>query len=243
MTPRTARWLVPLAVAAAAGCGVPPSPPPAPTEPVAVVPAVVAPADPDLVKPPPEPAKPADPPVTLPADLGGKAVEKALALPAPLPPDLPSATKPKAYTSAIERGELPLPGVPLRPLAPTPPPVVASKPAPPRERVLLDPSVGELPTGKLTDRPLVKAPSPTNPGAADVPGKAQQQPDRASLADPTADLNAGRIIQTPLPLATADLPFLRLTIPDPFELIEHLKGKLGKDAEFGTKPVEVTPGK
>ncbi len=235
MPRRLTCWLLPLAVGVA-GCGSQPVPT-QPHEPVAVTPALVTPADPPPTKPTPDPTRPADPPVTLPADLGGQAVEKALAKPDALQVDPPTA-KPKAYSSRLDRGEVPLPTPPLRPFAPSPPVIASAKPTPPRERPLLDRTPPELPQGKLADRPLAKAPSPPNPGAADVPGRSPQQPDRVSLDDPTADLTAGRVIQTPLPLATAELPFLRLTIPDPFEFIEHLKGKLGRDGELGTKPVD-----
>lgn len=227
-------WLIPLAAVGLVGCGTPPNPPTPPTDPVAVTPGIVTPADPPATKPTPDPTKPADPPITLPSDLGGQMVEKALATPAALPTDPPA--KPRAYASTFDRSEVPLPGVAFRPFTSTPPAVTSAKPTPPREKTQLDRTPPELPGGKLSDRPLVKADSPSNPGAADVPGRTPQQPDRVSLADPTADLTAGRVIQTALPLAVFDLPFLQLIIPDPFEFVAHLRGKLGRDGELGTKP-------
>lgn len=238
MSRRVLRWLVPLAVVGLVGCGTPPAPPTQTGEPVAVTPGIVTPDDPPPTKPTADPTKPADPPVTLPADQGGQAVEKAMASPGPLPTD-PPAAKPKAYSSKLDRGDMPLPGVGFRPFASTSPAVTASKPTPPRERPLLDRTPPVLPQGKSVDRPRVKAPSPPNPGAADVPGKTPQQPDRASLIDPTADLTAGRVIQTTLPLNRVELPFLQLFIPNPFEYVEHLKGKPGREGELGTKPVDV----
>jgi hypothetical protein len=187
---------------------------------------------------PTTPAKPAEPPVTLPADTGGKAVAKALVLPTPLPAETPAATKPKPHASALDRGELPLPPVAMKPFGPTEPKGNTVKPSPPAERYLPDPAVASLPEGRATERPKAKAPAPPNAGAADVPLNAWRQGDRAPLEDPTSDLSAGRVIETPLPTTTTPLPFLRAFIPNPFEYAEQLKGKLGKETELGTAPIK-----
>jgi len=62
--------------------------------------------------------------------------------------------------------------------------------------------------------------------------------ERASLDDPTADLSAVRVIETPLPVPAIQLPFLRTFIPNPFELAEQLKGKLGRETELGAGPIK-----
>jgi hypothetical protein len=230
--PRRMLWLLPLVV----GCNGQPSPPPADAEPVTVAPVLVAPppADPPAPKPEPQPpAKPADPAPSLPADAGGKAVAKALVQPPPLPADPPTATKPKKYSSPLDRGELPLPVV-------KPQSFNASRPSPPPDRGIPDTGMPLLPEGKGSVRPRLKADAPPNPGAADVPMNAWKQPhgERAPLNDPTVDLSAGGVIETKLPTPAMTLPFLRVSIPDPFEWAEHLKGKLGKDTELGTGPIK-----
>ena len=225
--------LLPLVVLA--GCGAPSAPP---------QPAATATAEQPTLALPEQPApKPAPPVVAAPTDLGGKAVEAALRTPAALPTDAKPPTAPKPRASAFDTGDLPTPRLPLTPPAsaalpkakpglPTPPPERAAPDVPP-------PLVGVT----LKDRPLLKADGPRNPLAVDVPMTAWLRPDRASVDDPTVDLSAARIIATPLPLPTDPLPFLKLTIPDPFEFKEQLKGKVGRDAEFATTPVVVTPEK
>lgn len=243
------RWLPPLVAAGAVGCGG--SPPP--SDPATLAPVIVAPgSESSEIKStsaaqtptqPTIPARPAEPPVTLPADTGGKAVAKALVLPPPLPTESANNSKPKPHTSALDRGELPLPPVAMKPFGPTEPKGNSVKPSPPVERHLPDPAVTNLPEGRAADRPLAKAPSPPNSGAADVPVNAWRQGERAPLEDPTADLSAGRVIDTPLPVSSGALPFLRLSIPNPFEFAEQLKGKLGKETELGIQPVPELPAK
>lgn len=251
MTTRNSlRWLAPVFTAGVVGCGGSP-----PTEPAQLAPVIVAPGTDDLrpteptpVQTPPtptpaQPAKPAESPVTRPADTGGKAVGKVLLLPPPLPVDAPAAIKSKPHTSALDRGDLPLPPVTMKPFSPIEPKGNPVKPSPPADRSLPDTAGTILPDGQALTRPLVKAPAPPNAGAADVPLNAWRQGDRAPLADPTADLSAGRVIETTLPTKAGQLPFLRNSIPKPFEFAEHLTGKLGKDTELGTQPVPPLPAK
>ena len=164
----------------------------------------------------------------------------------PAAPDLPTAKAPRPRTSDLDRGELPLPKVSVTPVPPPPPKGKPAQPSPPAEK----PPVGlgdaaALPTGAfpLPDRPLLKATGPANPGAADVPALARQLPDRAPVEDPTVELSAKGVIQTPLPHPAFALPYLREVIPNPFEFVEQLKGKLGKDTELGTAPAVVNPEK
>ncbi len=238
------RWLVPVVAAGAVGCGGSP-----PTESATLAPVISAPPVTDDLGPrptvvaqtptqPTQPTKPADPPVSVPSDTGGRLVAKAMFVPPALPVEPPAVTKPKAYSSALDRGELPLPAVTMKPFGPTDPKASAAKPTPPAERHLPDSTVATLPEGRTTDRPLAKAPAPPNAGAADVPQNGWRQGDRASVEDPTTDLSAGRVIDTPLPTTMAPLPFLRTFIPNPFEFSEQLKGKLGKETELGAGPIK-----
>lgn len=236
ITSRHFIWLVVGATGVVIGCGGSPPPP----EPETAVPVIVAPTAADDTKPTTQatqPAKPTDPPVTLPNDSGGKAVARALVVPPPLPLDRPTDTKPTPYSSPHDHGEIPFPPVSLRPFGPSPAPTAgAVKPSPPAERHLPDTSIATMPEGRQRDLPPLKATTSSNPRAADVSMQAWKQHDRPPLDDPTADLSGMRVIDTPLPLTRGQLPFLRVSIPDPFELVEHLKGKLGKDTELGVGP-------
>ena len=52
------------------------------------------------------------------------------------------------------------------------------------------------------------------------------------------------MIATKFPIPAEPLPFVRFTIPDPFENAGQLmKGKLGRDTEFGLVPMVVGPEK
>jgi hypothetical protein len=226
-----------------AGCGSPsstevaapiPSPTPPPTVAVASLP-----AKPTV----PEPVPVALKPLEMPTDLGGRTVTHVL-LPGSPSNDtfLTSATQ-KPRVSPLDSGELPLPEVPLKmPALPLP----ESKPvqlSPPKEVAPRDlgTNVPKFLPIQVNPRPLVKAPSVPNPGAGDVPSTARQLPDRASLEDPSAELSNAKVIVTPFPIPMDALPFFRITIPDPFEFAEQLKGKLPRVQEFGTAPATVNP--
>jgi hypothetical protein len=230
---------------ALAGCGGPTDAPVATNSPVPPVAPAAPPPAPELPFAQPPAAKPPDP-LPLPTDAGGVAVGKALMPAVPGSPEPPTAKAPRPRVTDFDRGELSLPRV----VGPLPPPPAARgkplTPSPPAEhppRSLGDAAAVGADAFPLPDRPLVRAAGPANPGAADVPALARQLPDRASVEDPTVDLSAQGVIRTPLPLPAASLPFLREVIPNPFELAEQLKGKLGRDAEFGTAPVAVPPEK
>jgi len=203
-----------------------------------------------VVEPTPQPAvQPlaASPAATFafPDDVGGKKVAATLAPSLPPAPIAAPTTKPKARSSEIDRGELPMPkvsaAVPTTPL----PKAKLPRPSPPTERVpvelgsaaALDPSREKLP-----ERPGVRAVA-ANPGAVDVPRLANPLPDRASLDDPTTEIAAARVIVTALPLPFNPAWFVRFGIPDPFEFVEHLRGKTGAVGELGTAPVNVPPMK
>ena len=216
------------------------------------LPAAEVPKDGPAPQPVPQPPvagqpapKPVEPPTT-PSDLAGKVVQKALMPSVSGSPELPAVKAARPRATDFDRGELPLPKVVVKP---TPTPLPKGKPAlpsPPIERAPV--GVGNaaaVPVGAFPqqDRPLLKAAGPVTPGATDVPAMARQLPDRAPVDDPTVELSAKGVIVTPFPLPASVLPYLREVIPNPFEFAEHLKGKLGKEAEFGTAPAVVNPAK
>jgi hypothetical protein len=75
----------------------------------------------------------------------------------------------------------------------------------------------------------------------DLAPLARPVPDRAALDDPTAEpANAAIVTHTP----TVSLPqagFLRVSLPDPFELAEQVKPKVAPAAEPSAGPVPVNP--
>jgi len=222
------------------GCGKESDAPATPVLPVAELP-----KDAPALKVVPVP-KPLVPPV-LPSDFAGRTVTKALMPSVPASPEPPTRKVARPRVSPVDRGEPPLPTVGAEALPPSPKPT--GKPprlSPPPDgapRALGDAAAVGVAAFPLPERPLLKGNSTANPGATDVPAMARQLPDRASVEDPTVAATARGIIETPLPLPAVELPYLKETIPNPFEFAEQLKGKLGKETEFGTGPVVVNPGK
>jgi hypothetical protein len=209
-------------------------------------PGVTAAALPQPPQPPAQPPKPPEPPpeFKFAPDIGGKAVASAVA---------PNLTKPLA----VERAPVvPKPrAVPDRVLNPdaaervafVPPPLMppkppSAKPANPAERVPLDLGAGaDAPPAK----PVLPVVAIETPRARDVnllpppPVLGRQFAERASLDDPTVETgNAAAVTNTvPVPLALS--PFLKLGIPDPFELLEQVKPKVPAPAEPAALPVPV----
>lgn len=228
---------------ALAGCGRPaPTPATLAEQPTIAVPIPIEPES----KPKSEPVKPELKPVELPSDFGGLAVAKALRLPAPLPPDgVAMAKGPKPRLSDFDKGELPLPGIKLRPFSSSVPNAKPPMPSAPTETVPANLGGGSASNPlnfQFAERPRVKAPSPMSGTAADIPAQARPSPMAPNFDDPTAGLVAQKIIQTPFPKPNLMLPFSKVSIPDPFEFLEHLKGPLGRDPnELARDPVKVNP--
>ncbi len=252
MTPRRLSLLTLLA----AGCGQTPAPPAPTPVPVVVVtpgPAAVTPAPLPAPAPTPKPAAsvPAPEPYRLPTDGGGQAVTAALR-PNPLPvaaTTIRTGPTPRAVSvEALGAATGPV-KVSLRPTPVIPPPVGRAgslKPAAPPERAPADLGVGaiDLTSFTMTARvtPPWRQPPPADPLALPpVPLTTTPKPERASTADPTADLAAMRVVFTPLFPVVLSRAAARFDLPDPFEFLGHLRGPVGSTAELGTKPVVVTP--
>lgn len=240
-----------LAALAFAGCSQQPPAAPSP-EPGAVV---VAPVVVDAPAPKPETqpvaAQPA-PPVAEPPtfkfapDLTGRAVSKAVAPGAPLKPQTErfgAEPKPRA--------------VPAKYLDPDPtaravhalPPVLPARPAPvkpvaPAERVPLTLGAGAdaLPVALV----LPVAPVVTE-RARDVnvpppaPVLARQNTERVPFDDPTSEVGNAVVVANAVPVPLGVSGFLKITVPDPFELAEQVKPSVPPAAEPSPKPVEVNP--
>jgi hypothetical protein len=208
-----------------------------PGAPVAALP------QPPVPQPPPKPPEP-PPEFKFAPDLGGKAVARAVApnLAKPLALDrAPAAPKPRAVPERVlnpeanERTAFVPP-----PLMPPKPP--ATKPANPAERVPFDLGIG-------ADAPPAKPVLPTvaieTPRARDAnlpppaPTLGRQFTERASLEDPTSETGNAAAVSNTVPVALALSPFLKLGIPDPFELLEQVKPKVPPTAEPSALPVPV----
>jgi hypothetical protein len=179
--------------------------------------------------------RPAAPPFRFAGDRGGKQVELALAPAAPAVPP-PAVTGPRPRAAAAERTEfaLPTPTVAAAPLPVSP--RRAARPSPPPERVPAATTV--ILVVRLPEGPLV---ADRKPAAAGLPPLARPVPDRVSVEDPTADLSTARIVHTVLPVPRLAVPFLRLMLPDPFELAGQIR--LPPMPELATAPVTVPPAR
>jgi hypothetical protein len=234
-----------LAALVAAGCGQP-SPPPAASPEVVVAPQPAAPPTPPAPAVPPKAQPPAPPPAfQFPTDTAGQALPKIVTPQAPaLPPTERAGLAPVTRTPPARVTD-PAPPVKVRyappPLLPTK--AVGLKPAAPAERVPLDfgfatAAVSGRPTLPVAAGVTQKAPDVTRPPGLPL---GRQVPDRASLDDPTAEpANAAVVGRSSAP-ALPPAGFLKVTLPDPFELAGQVKPMVAPTAEPGLAPVAVSP--
>jgi hypothetical protein len=127
----------------------------------------------------------------------------------------------------LEKMEPPLPpnmaDVPRLPLEPLSPPLRPRllPEEPPLYRVRLEaagPQRLGLPAGIL-----VRVPSPDVDRPVPLPVLAQESPDRAPLDDPTGEASVALALEALIPQRVNPAPFLRLTLPDPFEHSEVVR--------------------
>lgn len=195
-----------------------------------------------------KPPEPPQPPTAFeyPADLGGKAVAKAVtpAMPAFTPTEkFAFVPKPRAVPARVIDPD------PVSKATYVPPPVLSPrpgnvKPTAPPERVPVELGLGA---------DVVPA-KPTFPVAAGITERAQDvkvpprlpilgRPpiDRVSLEDPTTEYGHAAIAAPRVKVAVGLSAFLKVTLPDPFELAAQVKPKVPPTAEPGLAPVVVDP--
>jgi hypothetical protein len=165
----------------------------------------------------------------FPDDQGGKLLAKLLVPPEkPVPPPAVSSG-PRQFPglSSLEQ-----PAATLTPPPAAPPQFPLAKPAhgfrpdPPAEETPLlgyrgtpaGPHDQYLPAGEL-----VRLPSPDVNRPAALPPLAQPVLDRASLDDPTSAASLDAALAAPVPQRSTPAPFLRLSLPDPFEHRQTVK--------------------
>jgi hypothetical protein len=152
---------------------------------------------------------------------GGRQLADLLTPSEKVPVADPSRPRRLPFPPAVEKRDLPLPpndaGLPRLPLGPlsrpTRPRLLPEEP--PLTRALFEPAIPQrldLPAGIL-----VRLPSPDVNQPVPLPVLAQEVPDRASLEDPTGEASVALALAARMPERTNPAPFLRLTLPDPFE--------------------------
>ena len=114
----------------------------------------------------------------------------------------------------------------------------------PTERVPLDLGFG---ASAVPAKPLL----PETPGITlkardvnlppDLPAFGRQLPDRASLDDPTAESGNAAIVSRSPTFILGVAAFLKVALPDPFELAEQVKGLIPAKAEPSAAPIPVNP--
>jgi hypothetical protein len=201
----------------------------------------------DAAVPQPPPPKPPETPTAFeyPADLGGKAVAKAVA------PDRPALTADRAAPAPKLRV---LPAKFRDPDATTKvsyalPPIPHAKPAvvrlvAPPERVPVDlgrgfDAIPSRPTFPVAAGITERAPDVKIPPA--MPTLGRPLAERVGLDDPTSELANAGIVAPPVKVAVAQSPFLKVSLPDPFELGTQVKPTVPPAAEPGLAPVVVDP--
>jgi hypothetical protein len=200
-------------------------------------------------QPPPPPKQPEPPPptFTFPADLGGQVVAKAVApdVSRPLPAArFATVPRPRAIPAKFrEPGLLPRAASALPPLLTTKT-RAASKPADPPEQ--LPPTLGAGADAPPA-RPVLPVAKVETPRARDVnlppPAPALGRPasDRVPLDDPTSELGNATVVATPPAISPPPSGFLKVAVPDPFELGAQVKPKVPPTAEPSAAPVVVNP--
>lgn len=73
------------------------------------------------------------------------------------------------------------------------------------------------PTPPLPDNGRIRVPSPDVHRPIPLPILARPVPDRASLDDPTLDASTAAALAAPIPPRTSKAPFLKQTLPDPYD--------------------------
>ena len=95
------------------------------------------------------------------------------------------------------------------------------------------PALPSLPDGGRVRIPSVDANQPIS-----LPILAQPVSDRAPLDDPTADASATAALAAPIPSRTTKAPFLKRTLPDPYD---HRRSRTTAAPEEQTEPPLGTP--
>ena len=197
--------------------------------------------------PQPQPKPPEPPPAfTFPTDTSGQAVAKVVT---PQPPAAPTLDRfGQTATSRTPPARVVNPEA-IGKVTYIPPAITSGKPAglrpaAPAERLPLTLGVGAegvpaKPTMPETPGITTKAKDVNIP--PELPPLARPLPDRASLDDPTAEPGNAVIVNRSERVPLIRSGFLRVALPDPFELADQVKPRVAPAAEPGVFPVPVNP--
>ncbi len=173
----------------------------------------------------------------FPDDAGGRLLAKMLP---PREPDnlrLPRPGVPRPVSASIRMNPPDLPLPPSQSAMPRLP--APARTTPLRPRLVLEESLGGwtealvLPQQQsLPDAGRVRVPSEDVNQPISLPIVNQPVPDRASLDDPTTDASTAAALAAPMPMRTTPAPFLKQSLPDPYD---HRRGDaptLAESREF-----------
>lgn len=198
--------------------------------------------------PPPAPAQPPAPPPTFvfAPDLTGQALPRVVA--PPVPAKLPderfgAAPKPRPVPAKyLEPESAPRASYAPPPLLPAKP--GATTPTAPPEKVPFSFGTG---ADDLPAKPVLPVAAVVTERARDVnlppPAPALGRPlaDRVPLDDPTGEVGNAVVVAGTVPVPLGVSGFLKVVVPDPFELGTQVKPSVPPAAEPAVVPVEVSP--
>ena len=175
----------------------------------------------------------------FPDDAGGRLLAKMLPPRAPDGLRLPRPDDPRPLGASIRMNPPDLPLPPSQAAMPHLPALVRTSPL--RPKLVLEEALGGwteslvLPQRQsLPDAGRVRNPSVDVNQPIPLPILTQPVPDRASLDDPTADASTAAALAAPLPMRTTPAPFLKLSLPDPYD---HRRGEVPSPAESREFPL------
>ena len=196
-------------------------------------------------KPEPKPEAPG-PTFAFASDLAGKALPRVVApdVSRPLPADKAGATpKPRAVPDKVLDPD-PTARASYLPPPLLPPKSVAGKPANPAEKVPVNFGAG---ADAVPAKPVLPVAPVVTERAKDVnvpppaPILGRPATDRVGFDDPTGDLANAAVVANVVKTSLAVSGFLKVVVPDPFELGEQVKPKVPATAEPSVAPVVINP--
>jgi hypothetical protein len=197
---------------------------------------------------PQPPTKPEPPPPTFafPADRTGTALARVVTpdVTRPLPAErFGAAPKPRSVPGKVLEPDATAPASYTLPPA-LPPKPTSTKPGAPPEAVPLNLGAG---ADGVPAKPVLPVAAVATERARDVsvppPAPVLGRPlnDRVGLDDPTSELGNAVVVGSAVKVSPAASGFVKVAVPDPFELGAQVKPKVPATAEPSAAPVTVNP--
>jgi hypothetical protein len=121
---------------------------------------------------------------------------------------------------------------------------IAARPAPPAEGVPPDLGAGARTVPAKPKLPVAPAATKRSRDMnllPPLPPLGRPASDRVSLEDPTTEFGAAVITKPSVKIQLAPAPFLKVTVPDPFEFSEQIRPTIPASSEPAPMPVPVNP--